>query len=139
MQTVELWNFGPEGWCGLILPCTSGTMWTNQAGGLACAQPECEGIYLPMAHQLNHPEPLEDIGAYGPDEYDRAQVATFLAENGLWFLEPLNRGDEPAMIEAWLWVAVKDFGERDKYKSTCPVHLHPFQGREVILTWQNSD
>lgn len=48
MQRVQLWNL-----CGaaLIVPCKSGVIYTNQANGVLCAQPECEGILIPLAEQ----------------------------------------------------------------------------------------
>ena len=33
---------------GLILPWTSGVIFTNQAGGYACNHPEAEGVFVPL-------------------------------------------------------------------------------------------
>jgi hypothetical protein len=44
---VELWGMA-EGMCGLIVPCPSGIVYSNQTGGRFCRHPHLEGVYLPV-------------------------------------------------------------------------------------------
>src|SRR3990167_3766213 len=37
------------GGVGLLVPCLSGVVWTNQVGGTTCVHPRIRGIYVPLA------------------------------------------------------------------------------------------
>ena len=44
---VRLWSlYG----IGLIIPCASGVIISNQVGGYACDHPEIEGVFIPLMH-----------------------------------------------------------------------------------------
>lgn len=44
---VELYDFVGT---GLIIKGKTGVVWANQAGGNACLQPECEGLFVPFGN-----------------------------------------------------------------------------------------
>jgi hypothetical protein len=41
---------------GLIIKAKTGIVWTTQAGGVSCLQPECEGLFVPFGNDttLDH-------------------------------------------------------------------------------------
>ena len=48
---------------GLIIPCPSGVMVSNQTGGTACLQPEIEGVYIPLRNDYG----LKDFRFSSPE------------------------------------------------------------------------
>lgn len=126
---IELWSL--DSFFALIVLAPTGIGWTNQAGGVCCAQPEAEGVLIPLPCTWG---PRNDsLGDYsGPN--DVAAVGKWLTENGLIELfEP--DPDATDLMEAWIPVRIKALEEKNFHSAL----LGPFAGQRGILTYQNSD
>lgn len=107
----------------LLLPCKSGAVYTNQAGGYACKHPEMEGIIIPIADS----GPL--IGNL--EEY-------FTAVYGDWASNGISYDDayylDKILVPYDLHTSVMTIGL--SMQSWMYVHRG---GQAFILTWPNSD
>lgn len=122
MKRVELWDV--EGLCGIIIECKSGIIWNNQAGGTACAQPEVEGIFVPLS-----PYRLVNLVDAWPGL--RRHIDEALEDAGIDDAFEAREYDGQCG-EAWVPVAVKDC-ERTREL------LGAFIGMPGFLVYQNSD
>jgi hypothetical protein len=126
MIKVELWDL--QNFMGVIVPCQSGVIFSNQTGGIDCFHPEVEGVYIPPPYFGKEPDCLYD---YWLDEYDAEIAKQAIKELDSEDFEALEESDFD-MGEAWIPVKVKDH-------QCLPQQLKPFIGKVVILTYQNSD
>ncbi|AUX40429.1 uncharacterized protein SOCE26_018300 [Sorangium cellulosum] len=63
---------------GLIIKHASGVLYTNQTCGVCCAQPELEGVFVPLDAEeswLGEVERASTISGFGP--YPRRGVLTW--------------------------------------------------------------
>lgn len=124
---------------GIIIPCTSGVLWTSQVGGTSCCHPKIEGLYIPLTGEPPVRDPLLDQVSV----YDAALVQAFLAASGLSGFEPVadwlvrlprfggTETNPIHLFEAWVPVSIIDTPEQP--------HLLPFEGRWGVLVYPNSD
>lgn len=127
---------------GIIVPCKSGVVWSNQVGGTACFHPEVEGIFIPL------PDNRCFVDGYDKDGFgvirERCEVKhpesselilKFLKATGLNKLFEMRLNMKGVVMhEAWVPLKIKK-------KLAHPPHelLNDFRGRDVILTYENSD
>jgi hypothetical protein len=136
---------------GLIIKAKTGIVWTNQAGGVSCLQPECEGLYVPFGNDVSLDGRLislesalfelfrGEVGGMSFAEVGWARsfelaLKRYAAEHWRPFAEiELDRARLGESVEAWVHVIYR------------PMQFHvPFEGLgeppfEAVLTWTNSD
>jgi hypothetical protein len=124
---------------GVIAASASGVLYSNQAGGTSCLQPELEGIYIPLddafdniEHRLleyfEGPRHLGTGAVHGLDVRDADYIDSILPQCLV-----VDRTRLASSMEAWVHVRLR----RD-------VSVRPtFEGFEensvAVLTWANSD
>lgn len=136
---------------GLIIKASTGIVWTNQAGGTACLQPECEGLFVPIGNDstLDHElvsleNTLFELFDGGPggmtfaqgwaEPFERA-LARYAAEHWRPFAQiELDRARLADSVEAWVHVIYRPTPELPALFEG--VGVPPF---EAVLTWTNSD
>jgi hypothetical protein len=147
----------------LIVECPSGVLYTNQAGGNYCLQPETEGVLVPLGHSCNIEDKLYAFFT-GPDaprrrlEPSHADALDIILRTPekpyvmtpTFFLE-VDRTRLADSMEAWLYVTITEspepyaFDEWNRNEQPeLPQHptRYPFAGfgrRSGVLTWANSD
>lgn len=156
--TVILWDL--EG-AALILDWPTGVIFTNQADGGSCMQPEVEGLLVPLNydHPLDSPHLATDARLaalfdggriMGVDDKMAEAIDALLQENASTAFVRVDRERLRESMEAWVHVKV----------NSPPAHgLHGFTGhvgpgisgdqnsvlllgfghRRAVLTWRNSD
>ena len=138
MKIVQLYELVG---CALIIPSRSGVVFTNQAGGYACTQPELEGILIP----LNNDYPINDN-----EDTLEFKISDIFTDSGWGTLTQeqvrqidailqsypetkgvsINYNKLDKSEESWLWVNAIET-KHSSYKG--------FGNFEAILTWPNSD
>jgi hypothetical protein len=139
---------------GVIIENTTGTVYSNQAGGTACLQPVLEGAFVPFKNDVLIPSrefisPEWRLADYfegpkyggtgatsGLDDEDADFINSVLKEAGVdsWIVVDRKRLSESC--EAWVFVNVlADEGRPDV--SICS-GFGPYP-RGGVLTWSNSD
>ena len=148
---------------GLIVECASGVLYTNQAGGNYCMQPETEGVLVPLGNACKIEDKLYAFFT-GPDaptlrlEPSHADALDMIlrtpeapyAMTPTFFLE-VDRARLAESMEAWLYVTITACPEPYAFREwnrneqpelpQHPMH-YPFAGfgrRSAVLTWANSD
>jgi hypothetical protein len=128
---------------GLIIEYPSGVVYTNQAGGTSCFQPEVEGVYIPFGNGCDENRQFLsmeiDLDRHWPTPYgagitveDADALDRILKEWQVlgWF--EVDREQLSRSLEAWVHVNVK----RDHGVYCSGFGPYPRKG---ILTWANSD
>lgn len=128
---------------GLIIKAETGIVWTNQAGGVSCLQPECEGLYVPFGNDVDLDGRLISLEGILEELFRREvdwvrpfelALARYAAEHHRPFAElELDRARLADSIEAWVHVIYRP--------RLFPPLLEglgepPF---EAVLTWTNGD
>ena len=146
---VSLWDHVGA---GLILRAETGIVWTNQAGGTACLQPEAEGVFVPFGNDTTLDGRLLSIEHSLTQVFDGAPGGARLAEDGLadvfaraladyagseWIPYrgiTLDRDRLADSIEAWVHVRYQPDAELTPLVEG--LGPGPFA---AVLTWTNSD
>lgn len=137
MKTIDLTSLCDSS--GVIILIETGVQFTNQVGGVNCANPSAEGVFVPWFFS---PELHDAVYNAWPNlsvrggglvpldvaEKTRLKVAQILSGCDLPFR---LREDESECGEAWLTVSIVDEGDVGA--------LTDFIGCKAILTWTNSD
>lgn len=134
---------------GLIVEWPSGVIFSNQTGGTFCLQPELEGIYVPLANDVELPggrllSPETELAAYfegpkhrrtgavhGLDAEDAETIERILAAWRLDGTIEIDRDRLAESHEAWVRVIVNG-------GKALSADLAPYP-RLGVLTWNNSD
>lgn len=135
----------------LIIEWPSGVRYSNQTMGTACAQPQCEGVLLPLGNEL------PPIGAHYPLEKKLFDYFTGPAYRGSGAMHGLTVADAEkidAMLQsehAFKHIKVDRARLRDSHEAWVRVLIYngnetyplftnfgPFPIR-AVLTWSNSD
>jgi hypothetical protein len=144
---------------GLIVEQSSGVFYTNQAGGTFCAQPEIEGVLVPLGsvgeEKLEAYFAKPEVIRLEPHNADALDVILRTpAEGDAWaptFFLQVDRSRLAESMEAWLYVTITSCPEpvsfADWNQNLQPeLPQHPthypfagFAGRSGVLTWANSD
>ena len=127
---------------GLIIKAQTGITWTNQAGGNACLQPECEGVFVPFGNDTTPDGALISAEtdlfelSYGPGWPDRVQEAlTKYAEVWRPFADiTLDQEMISQSVEAWVHVVYRP--SLNSPPLFDGAGAPPFR---AVLTWTNSD
>ncbi|RKI44559.1 hypothetical protein D7Y27_13325 [Corallococcus sp. AB004] len=145
MSTLPLIRLYDSASVGLILLWPTGILYSNQAGGSFCLQPQAEGAFLPLVDELVAQAELlrqhftgpkwRGACANGLDEETAQEVDRIL---GLSFVTRdlgvrVDRARLGESHEAWVYVEVPAQPENG---SVCLERIPASQG---ILTWPNSD
>jgi hypothetical protein len=131
LPKIELFPFDSDE-VGIVIVCNSGIVWTNQSGGTTCADPEVEGIFVPLFSSLRE-ETLITLT-------DRWHAETKYVKQFLE-AEELNDVLEPAdktVIGGEAWVPVLIRTNLDDVPCWAE-NLKPFAGSSGFLVYQNSD
>ena len=146
---VSLWDHVGA---GLILRAETGIVWTNQAGGTACLQPEAEGVFVPFGNDTTLDGRLISIEPALTRVFDAAPGGMTLADDGLadvfaraladyaanrWIPFrgiTLDRDRLADSIEAWVHVRYQPVREIPSLVEG--LGRGPFA---AVLTWTNSD
>lgn len=136
---------------GLIIKAKTGIVWTNQAGGTACLQPECEGLFVPFGNDTRLDGKLISLenslfelfqGAAGgltfaegwAEAFEEA-LSRYAAEHWRAFSAvTLDRALVHESVEAWVHVIyhpTSDFSPLFEGLGEPPFG--------AVLTWTNSD
>lgn len=133
---------------GLIIDFPSGVIYSNQAGGHACLQPEMEGIFAPLSNDAWPISPTDELVPYFTgDKYRGSGATSGIDEEDAAFIERILRKHRPnddikvdrtklrESYEAWIHVEVLDngSGSNEEFPGFGP---YP---RSAVLTWPNSD
>ena len=130
-----------EAGLGLVFPWPSGVMYSNQACGHACMQPEVEGIFVPLEAEESWPRLSEHFegpkylgsgamrGLDGADADFIDRVLRDLRQGRV----VTDRARLSESYEAWVHVIVEAETEWSLFTG-----LGPYP-RPAILTWPNSD
>jgi hypothetical protein len=129
---------------GIVVLSPSGVIFSNQAGGYACLQPELEGVYVPLDDDFNDietklsdyftgPKHLGTGATRGHDEDDADRIDEILHSRSVPCPVAVDRQRLGESVEAWVFVRLRaDDGP-------FPI-LEGFQtGSPAVLTWTNSD
>ena len=126
------------------MPSCSGVVFSNQAGGYSCLQPELEGIYVPVDDDFNDVETKlldyftgekhRGTGATrGLDDEDADRIDEILHSRHVPCPVAVDRQRLAESVEAWVFVRLR-------------ADEHPFPiidgfqaGSPAVLTWNNSD
>jgi hypothetical protein len=147
----------------LIIECPSGVLYTNQAGGNFCMQPETEGVLVPLGHSCSIEEKLfayftNDVGTVirlEPKHADALDVILRTPE-GTYVKTPtfnleVDRSRLEESMEAWIYVTITTCPDVSSFQEwnrnaqpELPVHptMYTFAGfgrGTGVLTWANSD
>jgi len=147
---IRLYHYA--GLC-LIVERPTGIIYSNQAGGCLCAQPELEGVLMPINDRVGSnrfidaenvlfkyftDDKYEGGGAWGGIDNQDADFIDGVAAKAFdsdWVMvdrEKLNQS-----MEAWIWIICKpglrDAGYIGVFKE---FYAFPWHG---VLTWENSD
>lgn len=133
-RRVRLWHLqGP----GLILPASTGVVYTNQTGGNACKQPEQEGVFVPLdvseaadvaiAEMALDAHYLRDGSADAVDE-----VLARYPETAFMKVDRTMLGES---MEAWIYVVL----DRDPTFVAAAGDGQGSPASRGVLTWWNSD
>lgn len=131
MTPVDLIDFSCSPVCGLIIPYPTGVRWSNQAGGIQCTHPSCEGFYVPLGWRQPVAYPFENEWR---TTYDPIAVREWL-----FSVPELNEVLEAREVydgewgENWIPVRVRE-SITDRFDT-----LYSLRGRDAILTMENSD
>ena len=137
---IRLWSSrGP----GVIIPCESGVVYTNQTGGHGCLHPQCEGVYAPLFDESVDIEgELYDFFYNGKkwqgwchdgiDEETADVVDSILQKSAHTKGLRVDRARLAESHEAWIHVRM--LGDDDR-----PIEIRGFGTDSAILTWSNSD
>ena len=132
----------------LVIPHSTGIVYSNQAGGHACLQPQTEGFLVPIAndvglattHEFRSPEnelfhyftELHSCGA-PLTEADAQRIESIMHQLPQWDNLSVDRDRLDESVEAWVFVTVAE----SKQKPILVDGLdYPVR---AILTWTNSD
>ncbi len=132
----------------LVVPHPSGIVYSNQAGGQACLQPQVEGFLVPIANDVGlaplygFRSPENDLLRYFKKLQwcgapltvrDAEEIEAIMHSLPLWAGLRVDRDRLSESIEAWVFVTITDCG-------TNPILVdgiaYPVR---AILTWTNSD
>lgn len=101
---------------GVIINFPSGVIYSNQAGGTSCLQPEAEGVYVPLFNQVNDQEKkLYDyftdpkrmwFGSAKISEDDADFIDKILGESVFTSFIKVDRDRLDDSHEAWVHVAI---------------------------------
>lgn len=127
---------------GIIVSHPTGVSFSNQAGGLCCAQPSVEGFYVPFEH--NHDfESLHDV-LCDAFESNRAPERLDEIDRAIAYLKlKVDRERASELMEAWVPVVILDGSEWDwdwkesnggRYCGTSKM-----AGRKATLIYDNCD
>lgn len=136
---------------GLIIKTRTGIVWTTQAGGTACLQPECEGLFVPFGNDLSYDGRLLSFengmselfhGAPGGVSFATSWAQRFEQALERYAVEhwrpfsgiELDRTRLADSVEAWVHVIYQPTPELPALFEG--VGEAPF---EAVLTWSNSD
>ncbi len=132
----------------LVIPHPTGIVYSNQAGGHACLQPQAEGFLIPIAndvglaptHDLRSPEndlfkyfsKLHSCGA-PLTEADAQKIESIMHQLPLWGGLSVDRKRLHNSVEAWVFVTIAESEQR-------PILVEGLNYPvSAILTWTNSD
>lgn len=139
-----------DNFLGVVRPCESGVVFSNQAGGTACAQPEIEGIFLPLplwAFKKDQ-DTLEDHWGDTKHEPRVQALQNFLIGQPdliSWFRTPtvleLEVARQVGLVSWWgeAWVPLIILPSVSESFADVRDLLEPFIGELVFLTNPNSD
>lgn len=135
---INLW--GLSDFFGVIVHVPSSVRYTNQTGGVTCAHPLLEGVYVPL-NPGYPPDKLRDIWAPLWSDYDPAKVQDILTELQLSSLleavGPSHQLHAPFRntLDHWgeAWIPVRIIAEEDHPS------LGAFEDHFGVLTYTNSD
>ncbi|WP_417387137.1 DUF6210 family protein [Gimesia sp.] len=132
----------------LVIPHPTGIVYSNQAGGHACLQPQAEGFLVPIAndvglapaHDFRSPENelfhyFTELCSCGAmlTEADAQMIESIMHQLPQWSGLSVDRDRLDDSVEAWVFVKVAE----PKRKLTIVDGLnYPVR---AILTWTNSD
>ena len=132
----------------LVVPHPTGIVYSNQAGGHACLQPELEGFCVPIGndvglapkHDFRSPEndlfkyfgKLNSCGA-SLTEADAQRIESIMHNLPLWGGFTVDRARLNDSVESWVFVTING-----NENSPIPVDgiTYPVS---AVLTWTNSD
>ncbi len=132
----------------LIIPCSTGIVYSNQAGGHSCSQPQAEGFLVPIAngfgpaptHDFRSPENelgqyFEKLNSCGASltELNAAEIETIMHKLPPWRGLMVDRTRLSESLEAWVFVTIKANGIRRMLVDGLKDPIR------AILTWTNSD
>ena len=129
---------------GVIVSMRTGVVFSNQAGGYACMQPEIEGVYIPLDDDFNGIESkLHEYftgrkhggtgATSGLDEADAERVDEILRSRPLPCPMRVDRDLLDASMEAWVHVRLgQETGLAALFEGFA-------SNARAVLTWANSD
>lgn len=140
---IRLWE---QKGIGLIICYPSGVLYSNQAGGYACLQPEIEGVFVPLVDCVKGHKQEEHLRKHftGPKWkghcYDKIDGKTadfidkILADSYITKRLKVDRSKLNKSFEAWIHINILS-DERDSDLR----EFHGFESTNGIITWENSD
>jgi hypothetical protein len=134
---VRLWSLVGA---GLIIPRSTGIIYTNQTDGYACDHPSLEGAFIPLSNDFDHENYHDSLecklceifpegwGAPTPEICDQVDhlLGQYPETSGI----RIDRDKMDASREAWIWVLLEEDDRAD---------FQGFGNCSAILTWPNSD
>ena len=132
----------------LIIPHPTGIVYSNQAGGHACQQPELEGFLVPIANdvglapELDFRSPENELFKYFSrintcgetlDENNAKMIETIMRQLPLWGGLTVDRDRLDESVESWVFVTIS---ATENTPLLVDGITYPVSG---VLTWTNSD
>jgi len=129
---------------GVIIPCRSGVIYTQQVGGIACLHPEVEGVFVPLcSFKGDRDKLMEGLSKIFYDKYECHCYKGITEEDADYLDKVFRKAKYPfkvdreklrESVEAWLYIVIT----RDVVTYDVP-WITGIKGKKGILTWQNSD
>lgn len=133
-QVVNLDTYA-HNW-GILVPCQSGFVWTQQTQGIACCHVEVEGIYIPLREPNEYLAKLREANYHGHSTITiwKKIKETMKQWEGLEWIEvdtpnPLKYPNNP---EGMQWIIITNWG-------SALGRGRQLIGETVILIYPNSD
>ncbi|WP_437980157.1 DUF6210 family protein [Sorangium sp. So ce117] len=136
-KIIRLYDAG----LGLLIPCPSGVIYSNQTCGNICMQPEIEGVFVPLdaedgwralAAHFEGPKYMGSGAMLGLDQEDADVVDRILRECRIVGIVT-DRARLVDSHEAWVHAVIEGESASGSFTGFGP---YPRPG---ILTWPNSD
>jgi hypothetical protein len=129
---------------GVVVPRQTGVMFSNQAGGYSCLQPEIEGVYIPLDDDFNGIEDKLHEYFVGPkhggggacnglDEADADAIDDILHKRPAPCPLRVDRTRLHDSVEAWVHVCLSN------EDGLAPLVANFEDDTPAIMTWTNSD
>lgn len=139
MKKICLWSFNG---LGLIIKYPSGVIYTNQAGGYACLQPQEEGILSileteePQQKKTFHQLRKFTLNLVRLTEKEADWIDDLLKKDSFTSFLSVDQSMLHQSMEAWIYINIEEQPENFDVSN---IPFYEFEKIKGVITWYNSD